>query len=118
MERISLIALLLLPIALSGCLQRLVNFDPPPYVPIESTALPPAVERAFATAYPDTPIGQVESLTWPPTGDEHYRLTFKNDRGTMQVRYTHRGKTLGKPTLLNQDLHRQQTDDRVESQEE
>jgi len=101
MKWISLIALILSSLILAGCFQRLVNFDPPPYVRIEHDALPAKVERAFRRACPIAPIQQIETLTWPPTGEQHYRLTFENDGETIQIRYNQRGKKLGEPQIAN-----------------
>jgi len=78
----------------TGCFLPTVNFDPPPYMPVESKTLPKRVDKAFEKAYPVATIQRIESLIWPPSGEEHFRITFFMDGELMETRYREGGKEI------------------------
>ena len=87
--------IVLFSISCAGCFVPIISFDPPPFLPVESNALPKRVDKAFSKAYPTAAIQRVDSLIWPPSGEEHFRITFLKDGELMEARYRQNGKELG-----------------------
>ena len=44
--------IVLFSISCAGCFVPIIDFDPPPFLPVESNALPKRVDKAFSKAYP------------------------------------------------------------------
>lgn len=63
-------------------------------MPVESNTLPKRVDKAFKKTYPTATIQSVDSLTWPPSGEEHFRITFTLNGELMQSEYRQGGKEI------------------------
>ena len=63
-------------------------------MPVESKTLPKRLDKAFEKAYPVATIQRIESLIWPPSGEEHFRITFFMDGELMETRYREGGKEI------------------------
>ena len=103
MKRIFLTALFLMSACVAGCLKSMVSFEAPPYELIDADDLPAKMKRSFAKSYPETPISQAGTRVWPPTGDDHFRITFMHGSEEMEIRYNAKGKPLGGPKAARPD---------------
>lgn len=66
--------IVLFSISCAGCFVPIISFDPPPFLPVESNALPKRVDKAFSKAYPTAAIQRVDSLIWHPQVKSNFEL--------------------------------------------
>ena len=103
MKRISLTILFLAFVSVAGCFKTMISFEAPPYELIDVDDLPVKAKRSFAKSYPETTISQAKASAWPPTGDDHFRLTFMHGSQEMEIRYNEKGEPLGGPNVARPD---------------